>query len=45
MLDREAPENTADPITRRRAISRGALRDALLLGLNTQTRDAADVVQ
>ena len=45
MLDREAPENTADPVTRRRAISRDALRDALLLGLNTQTRDAADVVQ
>jgi 2-polyprenyl-6-methoxyphenol hydroxylase-like FAD-dependent oxidoreductase len=45
VLDREAPGSTADPITRRRAISRGALRDALLLGLNTQTRDAADVVQ
>jgi 2-polyprenyl-6-methoxyphenol hydroxylase-like FAD-dependent oxidoreductase len=29
----------------RDAINRGALRDALLLGLNSQTRDAADVVQ
>jgi 2-polyprenyl-6-methoxyphenol hydroxylase-like FAD-dependent oxidoreductase len=45
VLDHEIPGNTADPITQRRAISRGALRDALLLGLNTQTRDAADVVQ
>jgi 2-polyprenyl-6-methoxyphenol hydroxylase-like FAD-dependent oxidoreductase len=45
VLDHEAPGNTADPITQRRAISRGALRDALLLGLNTQTRGAADVVQ
>jgi 2-polyprenyl-6-methoxyphenol hydroxylase-like FAD-dependent oxidoreductase len=45
VLDHEAPGNTADPITRRRAISRGALRDALLRGLNTKTRDAADVVQ
>jgi 2-polyprenyl-6-methoxyphenol hydroxylase-like FAD-dependent oxidoreductase len=45
VLNHEAAGDTADPITRRRAISRGALRDALLLGLNTQTRDAADVVQ
>jgi 2-polyprenyl-6-methoxyphenol hydroxylase-like FAD-dependent oxidoreductase len=45
VLDHEASGSTADPVTRRRAISRGALRDALLLGLNTQTRGAADVVQ
>jgi 2-polyprenyl-6-methoxyphenol hydroxylase-like FAD-dependent oxidoreductase len=36
--DRETPENATDPITRRRAVSRDALRDALLLGLD-------DVVQ
>lgn len=35
--DRETPENTTDPITRRRAISRGALRDALLHGLDGET--------
>ena len=45
VLDHEVPGNTADPVTRRRAISRGALRDALLVGLNTQTRGAADMVQ
>lgn len=31
---RETPENATDPVTRRRAISRDALRDALLLGLD-----------
>jgi 2-polyprenyl-6-methoxyphenol hydroxylase-like FAD-dependent oxidoreductase len=45
VLDHEAAGHPADPVTRRRAISRGALRDALLLGLNTRTGDAADVVQ
>lgn len=34
-----------DPITRRRAVSRGALRDALLLGLDTETKSLADPVQ
>lgn len=43
--DNETPENTTDPITRRRAISRDALRDALLLGLDTTTRDETAVVQ
>lgn len=32
--DNQTPRNISDPITRRRAISRDALRDALLLGLN-----------
>jgi 2-polyprenyl-6-methoxyphenol hydroxylase-like FAD-dependent oxidoreductase len=35
----------ADPAVHRRAVSRDALRDALLLGLNTTTSSAADVVQ
>jgi 2-polyprenyl-6-methoxyphenol hydroxylase-like FAD-dependent oxidoreductase len=34
--DNETPENATDPITRRRAISRDALRDALLLGLDVR---------
>ncbi len=45
LRDNETPENTTDPITRRRAISRDALRDALLHGLNTSTRSDADIVQ
>jgi 2-polyprenyl-6-methoxyphenol hydroxylase-like FAD-dependent oxidoreductase len=44
VVDRETA-SAADPITRRRAVSRGALRDALLLGLNTQTSDTTDPVQ
>lgn len=36
--DRESPETATDPITRRRAISRDALRDALLLGLDGVVR-------
>ncbi|RKS79913.1 2-polyprenyl-6-methoxyphenol hydroxylase-like FAD-dependent oxidoreductase [Motilibacter peucedani] len=36
-LDFRTPENATDPITSRRAVTRGDLRDALLLG----TRDAA----
>jgi 2-polyprenyl-6-methoxyphenol hydroxylase-like FAD-dependent oxidoreductase len=32
--DRQTPENATDPITRRRAVSRDALREALLLGLD-----------
>jgi 2-polyprenyl-6-methoxyphenol hydroxylase-like FAD-dependent oxidoreductase len=31
-VDRRFPENETDPVTKRRAISRGRLRDALLLG-------------
>ncbi|GAB2509739.1 FAD-dependent oxidoreductase [Nocardia heshunensis] len=43
--DNETPENTTDPITRRRAISRDALRDALLDGFNAVTHSDADIVQ
>ena len=43
--DRETPENASDPITRRRAVSRDALRDALLRGLNLETRSDFDVLQ
>ena len=43
VIDHEDP--AADPALHRRAVSRGALRDALLLGLNTANRGAADVVQ
>src|ERR1700761_4001290 len=35
----------ADPALHRRAVGRTALRDALLLGLNTTTSNATDVVQ
>jgi 2-polyprenyl-6-methoxyphenol hydroxylase-like FAD-dependent oxidoreductase len=31
-IDKRFPENATDPVTRRRAISRGRLREALLLG-------------
>ncbi len=34
-----------DPVTRRRAVSRASLRDALLTGLNTSTGDPGDVIQ
>jgi 2-polyprenyl-6-methoxyphenol hydroxylase-like FAD-dependent oxidoreductase len=34
--DKETQENATDPITRRRAISRAALRDALLIGLDVR---------
>ena len=45
-LDNEPPDAAADDaISRRRAVSRGALRDALLLGLNAETRTADDVIQ
>jgi 2-polyprenyl-6-methoxyphenol hydroxylase-like FAD-dependent oxidoreductase len=45
VLDNEPLDIPADAITRRRAVSRGALRDALLLGLNTETRTADDVIR
>ena len=44
-VDHEPAGRAPDPITRRRAVSRAALRDALLTGLNTQTSDPADVIQ
>lgn len=43
--DRETPENASDPITRRRGVSRDALRDALLVGLNREARNDSDVIQ
>jgi 2-polyprenyl-6-methoxyphenol hydroxylase-like FAD-dependent oxidoreductase len=43
VIDHEDP--AADPALHRRAVSRGTLRDALLLGLNTTTHQATDVVQ
>jgi 2-polyprenyl-6-methoxyphenol hydroxylase-like FAD-dependent oxidoreductase len=43
VIDHEDP--AADPAVHRRAVSRGALRDALLAGLNTTTGRATDVVQ
>ncbi len=43
VINHEDP--AADPALHRRAVSRSALRDALLLGLNTTTGRAADVVQ
>lgn len=44
-LDRQTHENASDPITRRRAVSRDALHDALLLGLNRRTDSEEDVIQ
>jgi 2-polyprenyl-6-methoxyphenol hydroxylase-like FAD-dependent oxidoreductase len=44
-IDHEPAGVASDPITRRRAVSRAALRDALLTGLNTRTTDPADVIQ
>jgi 2-polyprenyl-6-methoxyphenol hydroxylase-like FAD-dependent oxidoreductase len=41
-IDHEVPG--ADPELHRRAVSRGALRDALLHGLNTRTVNDADVI-
>jgi 2-polyprenyl-6-methoxyphenol hydroxylase-like FAD-dependent oxidoreductase len=43
VIDHEVPG--ADRELHRRAVSRGALRDALLHGLNTRTVNAADVIQ
>jgi 2-polyprenyl-6-methoxyphenol hydroxylase-like FAD-dependent oxidoreductase len=43
VINHEDP--AADPALHRRAVSRSALRDALLLGLNTTNGSAADVVQ
>jgi 2-polyprenyl-6-methoxyphenol hydroxylase-like FAD-dependent oxidoreductase len=43
--DHEPAEGQVDPITRRRAISRDALRDALLLGLNPETHADTDIIQ
>jgi 2-polyprenyl-6-methoxyphenol hydroxylase-like FAD-dependent oxidoreductase len=43
VIDHEVPG--ADPELHRRAVSRDALRDALLHGLNTRTVNDADVVQ
>lgn len=42
--DRETPRNAADPITRRRAVARDVLRDALLRGFNTEARGSSDIV-
>jgi 2-polyprenyl-6-methoxyphenol hydroxylase-like FAD-dependent oxidoreductase len=36
-IDKQFPENATDPVTRRRAISRGKLREALLLGTDHDT--------
>jgi 2-polyprenyl-6-methoxyphenol hydroxylase-like FAD-dependent oxidoreductase len=44
-IDHEPAGLVSDPVTRRRAVSRTALRDALLTGLNTRTSDPADVIQ
>lgn len=44
VLDHEPPANMANPVTMRRAVSRGALRDALLVGLNTRNGGPADVI-
>jgi 2-polyprenyl-6-methoxyphenol hydroxylase-like FAD-dependent oxidoreductase len=43
VIDREAAGPRQEP--HRRAVGRGALRDALLLGLNTTTTDATDAVR
>jgi 2-polyprenyl-6-methoxyphenol hydroxylase-like FAD-dependent oxidoreductase len=43
VIDHEDP--AADQALHRRAVSRTALRDALLLGLNTTNRDPADTVR
>lgn len=43
VIDHE--DTAADPALHRRAVSRGALRDALLLGLDTATRSGADTVR
>jgi hypothetical protein len=43
VIDHEIPG--ADPALHRRAVSRGALRDALLRGLSTRPHDATDVVR
>ncbi|HEY2260998.1 MAG TPA: NAD(P)/FAD-dependent oxidoreductase [Streptosporangiaceae bacterium] len=43
VIDHEVPG--ADRELHRRAVSRGALRDALLRGLNTRTVNATDVIQ
>jgi 2-polyprenyl-6-methoxyphenol hydroxylase-like FAD-dependent oxidoreductase len=45
LRNKEFPENTTDPVTRRRAVSRDVLRDALLIGLNIETRRETDVIQ
>jgi 2-polyprenyl-6-methoxyphenol hydroxylase-like FAD-dependent oxidoreductase len=44
-VDHEPAGRAPDPVTQRRAVSRAALRDALLTGLNTRTSDPADVIQ
>jgi 2-polyprenyl-6-methoxyphenol hydroxylase-like FAD-dependent oxidoreductase len=44
-IDHEPAGPVTDPVTRRRAVSRTALRDALLTGLNTQTSSPADIIQ
>jgi 2-polyprenyl-6-methoxyphenol hydroxylase-like FAD-dependent oxidoreductase len=43
VIDHEDP--SADPALHRRAVSRSALRDALMAGLNTATSSPGDVVQ
>lgn len=42
-LDKRFPEHATDPVTKRRAISRGRLRNALLHGTDHETTDSAGV--